>query len=71
MDANIYPYCTSWTEPDANGYIHRYTITYSSPDAKPFIYIDGNRVTDAEFAASYGNFLPAIAYPHADRSAAG
>ena len=65
MDGNgyLYPYYASWSYTDANGQYHFYAITYAAPQAKPDVYIDGLRVTDAEFAAAYGYILPAIAYP--------
>ena len=61
-----YPYHASWAEPDANGVYHTYAVRYATPYAKPILYIDGLCVTDAEFAATYGHYLPGIAYPPID-----
>ena len=66
-DPIIYPYYASWYSPDANGKYHSYSINYPTANDPPELYIDGYRVTDAEFAARYGHFLPAVAIPHASR----
>ena len=64
MDSYTYPHYVSWGGTDSNsgGYCS-FAIEYLTPYDKPRLYINGSRVTDAEFAAVHGHFLPAIAYP--------
>ena len=64
MDSYTYTHYVSWGGTDSNsgGYCS-FAIEYLTPYDKPRLYINGSRVTDAEFAAVHGHFLPAIAYP--------
>ena len=60
---DAYPCSVSWGDSDIYGRYHDYAVHYATAYAKPHFYIDGIRVGHAEFAAVYGYFLPAIAYP--------